>query len=151
MTEEFDKFRVLGKGGFGMVYGCKSRTTGKMYAMKEICMKRIKKRRAFELCWNELQAIDATPARFGQPSSRKELPSPWASQPLRRGPQVRLPRCGIVERLVLVIDLMMGGDLNIGCRSTSVSASPHTNSTRFESVARPGLCLPRRQAREHVG
>ena len=39
VTEEFDKFRVLGKGGFGMVYGCKSRTTGKMYAMKEICVK----------------------------------------------------------------------------------------------------------------
>ena len=39
VTEEFDKFRVLGKGGFGMVYGCKARTTGKMYAMKEICVK----------------------------------------------------------------------------------------------------------------
>ena len=39
VAEEFDKFRVLGKGGFGMVYGCKSRTTGKMYAMKEICVK----------------------------------------------------------------------------------------------------------------
>jgi len=88
--EDFNKFRILGKGGFGMVYGCRTFSTGKMYAMKEICMKRIKRRKAFELCWNEHWAL-------------KQLDSPFT---------VNLKfafKSG--NRLVLVIDLMMGGDL----------------------------------------
>ena len=63
--EDFNQFRILGKGGFGMVYGCRTFATGKMYAMKEICMKRIKRRKAFELCWNEHKAL-------------KQLDSPFA-------------------------------------------------------------------------
>ncbi|KAH8074695.1 G-protein coupled receptor kinase [Aureococcus anophagefferens] len=88
--EDFNKFRILGKGGFGMVYGCRTFATGKMYAMKEICMKRIKRRKAFELCWNEHWAL-------------KQLDSPFAVN-LKFAFKDR-------NRLVLVIDLMMGGDL----------------------------------------
>ena len=88
--EDFNKFRILGKGGFGMVYGCRTFATGKMYAMKEICMKRIKRRKAFELCWNEHWAL-------------KQLDSQFAVN-LKFAFKDK-------NRLVLVIDLMMGGDL----------------------------------------
>lgn len=43
---DFDKIRVLGRGGFGLVYACKSCTTGKVYAMKMIDKRRIKLRKA---------------------------------------------------------------------------------------------------------
>ena len=99
-------------------------------------MKRIKKRRAFELCWNERRALAVVDSPFavGLKYAFHDSES---------------------SRLVLVIDLMMGGDLKywlsqhkcFGFEASLLAA----NITRFESVARPGLCLSRRQAREHVG
>uniref|UniRef100_A0A8C6RIV7 G protein-coupled receptor kinase n=1 Tax=Nannospalax galili TaxID=1026970 RepID=A0A8C6RIV7_NANGA len=41
----FRYFRVLGKGGFGEVFACQVRATGKVYACKKLEKKRIKKRR----------------------------------------------------------------------------------------------------------
>ena len=101
-------------------------------------MKRIKKRRAFELCWNERRALAVVDSPFavGLKYAFHDAES---------------------SRLVLVIDLMMGGDLKywlsqqkcFGLRGVALLRG--TNIIGVESVARPGLCLPRRQAREHVG
>jgi len=51
--QDFTLFRVLGRGGFGLVNGCKKSTTGKLYAMKMMNKKRIKMRKSEALCMNE--------------------------------------------------------------------------------------------------
>lgn len=43
---DFEKIRVIGKGGFGIIHAVKSCTTGKLYAMKIIDKRRIKRRKA---------------------------------------------------------------------------------------------------------
>lgn len=47
--EWFMDFRVLGKGGFGEVYACQAKATGKMYANKKLEKKRLKKRKGYEV------------------------------------------------------------------------------------------------------
>ena len=44
---------VLGRGGFGVVHGCKKANTGKLLAMKAMNKRRIKVKNAADLCWNE--------------------------------------------------------------------------------------------------
>lgn len=39
---DFDIHRILGKGGFGEVHGCRKRDTGKMFAMKKLDKRRLK-------------------------------------------------------------------------------------------------------------
>lgn len=51
--EDFSLFRVLGRGGFGIVYGCKKCQSGHLYALKVMDRKRIKARRAADLCITE--------------------------------------------------------------------------------------------------
>ena len=46
---DFTQFRVLGRGGFGLVFGCMKDTTGQMYAMKTMNRKRVKMKKA-EVC-----------------------------------------------------------------------------------------------------
>lgn len=46
---DFEKIRMIGKGGFGIIHAVKSCTTGKLYAMKIIDKRRIKRRKA-EVC-----------------------------------------------------------------------------------------------------
>ena len=53
VEEDFALFRVLGRGGFGLVNACKRCTTGKLYAMKTLSKKRIKMKKAEALCMNE--------------------------------------------------------------------------------------------------
>mmetsp|Transcript_11553 Transcript_11553/g.38614 ORF Transcript_11553/g.38614 Transcript_11553/m.38614 type:complete len:647 (-) Transcript_11553:98-2038(-) len=90
LSTYFHKFRTIGRGGFGCVYGCKTLTTGKMYALKEVDMKRMKQRKAQALCYSEHEVL-------------KKLKSPFS---------VNL-KYAFHERgkLILIIDLMMGGDL----------------------------------------
>lgn len=45
----FMDFRVLGKGGFGEVFACQAKATGKMYANKKLEKKRLKKRKGYEV------------------------------------------------------------------------------------------------------
>lgn len=47
--EWFMEFRVLGKGGFGQVFACQAKATGKMYANKKLEKKRLKKRKGYEV------------------------------------------------------------------------------------------------------
>ncbi len=41
-AEDFDVHRILGRGGFGEVFGCRKLDTGAMFAMKQLDKKRLK-------------------------------------------------------------------------------------------------------------
>lgn len=60
----FRVYRVLGKGGFGLVYACQSKTTGKMYALKKLEKKRVKRRHGEKLALNEKQVLERLSSRF---------------------------------------------------------------------------------------
>lgn len=62
--DDFTLFRVLGRGGFGMVNGCKKSTTGKLYAMKMMNKKRIKMRKSEALCINERNILAMVDSKF---------------------------------------------------------------------------------------
>ncbi|XP_043931996.1 rhodopsin kinase GRK1-like [Protopterus annectens] len=65
ITEEwFMDFRVLGKGGFGEVYACQMKATGKMYANKKLNKKRLKKRDGYEGAIVEKRILEKVHSRF---------------------------------------------------------------------------------------
>ena len=65
VTEErFRIFRVLGKGGFGEVYAAQSKISGKMYAIKKLEKKRVKKKKAEDLALNERKILELVDSRF---------------------------------------------------------------------------------------
>ena len=88
---DFTKFRVLGRGGFGLVFGCMHRSTGHMYAMKTMNRKRVKVKRAESLCWDERRILGKLNSQFIVGLSYSFFNR---------------------EDLFLVMDLMVGGDLN---------------------------------------
>jgi len=47
---DFEIFRVLGRGGFGLVNGCRFTRTGKMYAMKTMDKRRVKLNKGAKMC-----------------------------------------------------------------------------------------------------
>ncbi len=53
-----------GKGGFGEVCACQTRSTGKMYACKKLEKKRIKKRRGETMVITEKQILQKVNSRF---------------------------------------------------------------------------------------
>ncbi|XP_023601145.1 G protein-coupled receptor kinase 4 isoform X4 [Myotis lucifugus] len=60
----FRHYRVLGKGGFGEVYACQVRATGKMYACKKMLKKRIKRRNGEAMALNEKRLLEKVQSRF---------------------------------------------------------------------------------------
>ena len=60
----FRVYRVLGKGGFGLVHACQSKPTGKMYALKKLEKKRVKKRKGDKLALNEKVILEKVDSRF---------------------------------------------------------------------------------------
>ena len=46
---DFSVHRIIGRGGFGEVYGCRKADTGKMYAMKCLDKKRIKMKQVLKM------------------------------------------------------------------------------------------------------
>ncbi|CAI4223954.1 unnamed protein product [Auanema sp. JU1783] len=60
----FRLYRVLGKGGFGEVCACQVRCSGKMYALKKLEKKRVKKRHAETLTLNEKQILTRINSQF---------------------------------------------------------------------------------------
>jgi len=88
--DDFTLFRVLGRGGFGLVNGCKKCTTGKLYAMKMMNKKRIKMRKSEALCMNERNILTMVDSRFIV-CLKYAFTTP--------------------NDLFLILDLMIGGDL----------------------------------------
>jgi len=88
--DDFGLFRIIGRGGFGLVHGCKKRTSGKLYAMKVLNKKRIKMRGSEKLCMNERRILAEVDSPF-----LVCLKYSFATN----------------EDLFLILDLMTGGDL----------------------------------------
>jgi beta-adrenergic-receptor kinase len=88
--DDFSLFRVLGRGGFGLVNGCKKATTGKLYAMKVMNKKRVKVKKSDALCRNERTTLELIDSPFVV-CLRYAFHTP--------------------QELYLILDLMMGGDL----------------------------------------
>jgi beta-adrenergic-receptor kinase len=95
VEDDFSLFRVLGRGGFGLVSGCKKATTGKLYAMKVMNKKRVKHKKSEKLCKDERMALES-------------IDSPFVVC-LRYAFSTN-------QDLYLILDLMMGGDLGFHLR-----------------------------------
>ena len=56
---DFSVHRIIGRGGFGEVFGCRKVDTGKMYAMKCLDIKRIRLKSGEQLAMNERKMLQA--------------------------------------------------------------------------------------------
>lgn len=92
---DFSFHRIIGRGGFGEVYGCRKADTGKMYAMKCLDKKRIKMKQGEMLALNERIMLSLV-------STGDDCPfivnMTYAFQ--------------THDKLYFVLDLMNGGDLH---------------------------------------
>lgn len=88
--EDFSLFRVLGRGGFGLVNGCKRCYSGHLFAMKVMNKKRVKMKKSENLCLNERNIL-------------AQIDSPF----------VVCMKYSFTsdEDLYIILDLMIGGDL----------------------------------------
>jgi beta-adrenergic-receptor kinase len=90
VEDDFAVFRVLGRGGFGLVNACKRCTTGKLYAMKMLNKKRVKMKKAEALCLQERNIMALVASSYVVC-----LKYAFTTK----------------EDLYLILDLMIGGDL----------------------------------------
>ncbi|KAM9674380.1 rhodopsin kinase GRK1 [Dama dama] len=60
----FLDFRVLGRGGFGEVFACQMKATGKLYACKKLNKKRLKKRKGYQGAMVEKKILTKVHSRF---------------------------------------------------------------------------------------
>lgn len=88
--DDFTLFRVLGRGGFGIVNGCKHRQSGKLYAMKVLHRKRLKSLMSYDVCLMERNLLASLDTPFVT-SLAFAFQSP--------------------TELFLIMELMTGGDL----------------------------------------
>ena len=61
---DFEVFRVLGRGGFGLVNGCRCMRTGKIYAMKTMDKRRVKTNQGEQMCINEMVLLNKCSSKF---------------------------------------------------------------------------------------
>ncbi|CAH8450437.1 unnamed protein product [Heterobilharzia americana] len=94
-TNDFSVHRIIGRGGFGEVYGCRKADTGKMYAMKCLDKKRIKMKGGETLALNERVMLSLVSTGDGCPFI---VCMTYAFQ--------------TPEKLCFILDLMNGGDLH---------------------------------------
>ncbi|CAD5125386.1 DgyrCDS13623 [Dimorphilus gyrociliatus] len=92
---DFSVHRIIGRGGFGEVYGCRKADTGKMYAMKCLDKKRIKMKGGETLALNERIMLSLVSTGEGCPFI---VCMTYAFQ--------------TTEKLCFILDLMNGGDLH---------------------------------------
>lgn len=62
--QAFRQYRLLGKGGFGEVWACQVRATGKMYACKKLDKTHVKKRKGEAMALNEKKILEGLDSRF---------------------------------------------------------------------------------------
>jgi len=98
--EDFDKLRVLGRGGFGMVFGTQRRQTGKMMADKTQNKLRVKKARSEKLVLSERDVLEKVKSKFVV-----NLHYSYATE----------------TDLHLVLELMSGGDLGFHVRNAMLT------------------------------
>ncbi|KAI0982730.1 hypothetical protein GJ496_005756, partial [Pomphorhynchus laevis] len=92
---DFSVHRIIGRGGFGEVYGCRKTDTGKMYAMKSLDKKRIKMKKGESLALNERNMLFI--ASNGDPCPFI-VSMTYAFH--------------TTDKLYFILDLMNGGDLH---------------------------------------
>nr|XP_039268673.1 beta-adrenergic receptor kinase 2-like [Styela clava]XP_039268674.1 beta-adrenergic receptor kinase 2-like [Styela clava] len=88
---DFSVHRIIGRGGFGEVYGCRKADTGTMYAMKCLDKKRIKLKHGESLALNERMVLQMLDSPF-------IVCMTYAFQ--------------TPDKLCFVLDLMNGGDMH---------------------------------------
>ncbi|CAB3989276.1 Beta-adrenergic receptor kinase 2 [Paramuricea clavata] len=91
VMNDFSVHRIIGRGGFGEVYGCRKADTGKMYAMKCLDKKRIKLKQGETLALNERIMLSHVNSPF-------IVCMTYAFH--------------TADKLCFVLDLMNGGDLH---------------------------------------
>uniref|UniRef100_A0A8D2LS46 G protein-coupled receptor kinase n=1 Tax=Varanus komodoensis TaxID=61221 RepID=A0A8D2LS46_VARKO len=91
---DFSVHRIIGRGGFGEVYGCRKADTGKMYAMKCLDKKRIKMKQGETLALNERIMLSLV--------STGDCPFIVCMSYAFQTP----------DKLSFILDLMNGGDLH---------------------------------------
>ncbi|CAF4572614.1 unnamed protein product [Rotaria sp. Silwood2] len=92
---DFSVHRIIGRGGFGEVYGCRKADTGKMYAMKCLDKKRIKMKQGETLALNERIMLSLVSIGEGCPFI---VCMTYAFH--------------TTDKLCFILDLMNGGDLH---------------------------------------
>uniref|UniRef100_A0A7E4VXX8 G protein-coupled receptor kinase n=1 Tax=Panagrellus redivivus TaxID=6233 RepID=A0A7E4VXX8_PANRE len=92
---DFSVHRIIGRGGFGEVFGCRKADTGKMYAMKCLDKKRIKLKQGETLALNERIMLSLV-------STGQDCPFIVCMTYAFQSP----------DKLCFILDLMNGGDLH---------------------------------------
>ncbi|XP_011630610.1 LOW QUALITY PROTEIN: G protein-coupled receptor kinase 1 [Pogonomyrmex barbatus] len=104
---DFSVHRIIGRGGFGEVYGCRKADTGKMYAMKCLDKKRIKMKQGETLALNERIMLSVV-------STGADCPfivcMTYAFQ--------------TTDKLCFILDLMNGGDLHYHLSQHGIFTEP---------------------------
>ncbi|KAL7670906.1 hypothetical protein ACOME3_005822 [Neoechinorhynchus agilis] len=93
---DFSLHRIIGRGGFGEVYGCRKTDTGKMYAMKCLDKKRIKMKQGEGLALNEMNILRTV--SIGSSACPFIVSMTYAFQ--------------TTDKLCFILDLMNGGDFH---------------------------------------
>lgn len=110
---DFDIHRILGKGGFGEVHGCRKRDTGKMFAMKKLDKRRLKLKHSEYSAVHERNVLGEMNSKF---VVNLKYVYPGASALVSSGlicmHSTRRYAFHDNETLYLVLDLMEGGDLS---------------------------------------
>jgi len=105
---DFSVHRIIGRGGFGEVYGCRKADTGKMYAMKCLDKKRIKMKQGETLALNERLMLSLV-------STGEDCPFIVCMTYAFQTP----------DKLCFILDLMNGGDLHYHLSQHGVFSEEH--------------------------
>ncbi|KAK4336824.1 hypothetical protein RND71_043945 [Anisodus tanguticus] len=92
---DFSVHRIIGRGGFGEVYGCRKADTGKMYAIKCLDKKRIKLKQGETLAINERLMLNVVSTGEDSPFIVCMTYAFYTT-----------------DKLLFILDLMNGGDLH---------------------------------------
>ncbi|KAJ6656657.1 hypothetical protein lerEdw1_003544 [Lerista edwardsae] len=159
---DFSVHRIIGRGGFGEVYGCRKADTGKMQVCHEVSGQEEDQDEAggdagperedhavARQHWREWAAgrFCATPGSWGSSTAFPDLPvirGPGTEHRSRHGLLHELPDCPFIvcmtyafhtpDKLCFILDLMNGGDLHYHLSQHGVFAEPEMRFYAAEIV-----------------